>query len=579
MGIVDEDIDRVKAASPLDTVVGEHVQLRRVGSRFVGLCPFHAEKTPSFNVNAELGVYRCFGCSVGGDVITFVREMEHLDFVGAVEWLARRAGITLRYDNRAETGHRQRRNALIEVMEKAVDWYHQRLLTAPDAARARGYLRSRGLDGPTVKQYRIGWAPDDWDALCRSLGVGADLLAETGLGFTNKANRLQDSFRARVLFPIFDVRGDAVALGGRVLPGPDERQPKYKNSPATAVYDKSEVLYGLNWAKSEVVSRGEAVVCEGYTDVIGLASAGVPQAVATCGTALTERHVASLCTFARRIVLAFDADPAGQGAAERFYEWERKYDLDVAVAALPPGADPGELARTDPKALQAAITEAMPFLAFRIERLFRGTDLRGVEARARIADAAAKIIAEHPNPIVREQYVGEVAMRLEIRPEHLVRGQAARRALVQPPTPSTHRESAALLVLALLVQAPVSVSPHLHEILFTDDLHRAAYRALTGAGGRYADAVAAADAETADLLQRLAVEDADVEPDDVVALLIGEAAGRVLAELEAEARRANDYREVGWLKLRVEELREADTAPSAVEHLVPFLVARAEEKR
>ena len=578
MGIVDEDIDRVKAASPLDTVVGEHVQLRRVGSRYVGLCPFHAEKTPSFNVNAELGVYRCFGCSVGGDVITFVREMEHLDFVGAVEWLARRGGISLRYDNRAETGQRQRRHALIEVMEKAVDWYHQRLLTAPDAARARGYLRSRGLDGPTVKQYRIGWAPDDWDALCRSLGVGADLLAETGLGFTNKANRLQDSFRARVLFPIFDVRGDPVALGGRVLPGPEAREPKYKNSPATAVYDKSEVLYGLNWAKSEVVSRGEVVVCEGYTDVIGLASAGVPHAVATCGTALTERHLASLCTFARRIVLAFDADEPGQGAAARFYEWERKYGLDVAVAALPPGADPGDLARTDPKGLLAAVAGAIPFLAFRLERLLQGTTGRGVEARARVADEAAKIIAEHPNPIVRDQYVGEVAVRLDIRPEHLVRGQAAQRVHLTPPTPPTHRQSAAVLVLALLVQAPASVAPHLHEVLFADDLQRAAYRTLTAAGGRYAEAVAAADAETADLLQRLAVEDADVDADDVVALLVGEAAGRVLAEIEAEARQANDYRDVGWLKLRVEELWEAETRPSAVEQLVPFLVARAEEE-
>ena len=199
--------------------------------------------------------------------------------------------------------------------------------------------------------------------------------------------------------------------------------------------------------------------------------------------------------------------------------------------------------------------------------------------RARIADAAATIIAEHPNPIVREQYVGEVAMRLEIRPEHLVRGPgfpagAGPTPHRRPPTGSRPPCSSS----PSWSRRRALSSPHLHEVLFTDDLHRAAYRALTEAGGRYADAVAAADADTADLLQRLAVEDADVEADDVVALLVGEAAGRVLAELEAEARRANDYREVGWLKLRVEELRESDTAPSAVEQLVPFLVARAEER-
>ena len=383
MGIADDDIERVRASTSLLAVVSDHVALRRSGTRWVGLCPFHNERSGSFSVNDELGFYYCFGCQAKGDAITFVREVLHLDFVGAVEHLAGRAGVTLRYDDARESGERQRRRVLVEAMAAAAEWYHQRLLTAPDASSARGYLRSRGYDGDVVRTYKIGWAPDGWDVLCSSLGVPGDVLADTGLGFTNKAGRLQDSFRARVMFPIYDARGDAVAFGGRVLPGGDG--PKYKNSAATKIYDKSEVLYGLSWAKGDIVRDGLAVVCEGYTDVIGLATAGVGKGVATCGTALTERHVVALRRFSPRIVFAYDADAAGQGAAERVYEWEQRHDLAVLVAALPPGSDPGELARTDPEALRRAVEEARPFLAFRLDRLLAGSDLATVEGRARAA--------------------------------------------------------------------------------------------------------------------------------------------------------------------------------------------------
>lgn len=583
MGIVHEDIDRVKAASPLDVVVGEHVSLRRVGSAWVGLCPFHAEKTPSFNVNPERGRWKCFGCDKAGDVISFVQEVNQLDFVGAVELLAGRAGIQLRYDSSNETGERRRRGALVEAMGKAVEWYHHRLLTAPDAGHARGYLRERGYDGEIVRRYQLGWAPDGWDELCRSLKVGDDVLRDTGLGFLNSRNRMQDSFRARVLFPIFDARGDAVAIGGRVLPGGDG--PKYKNSTTTPIYDKSEVLYGLNWAKADIVNSGSAVVCEGYTDVIGLATAGVPTAVATCGTALTERHVVGLRKYARRIVLAFDADPAGQGAAERFYEWERKHDLDVAVAALPAGVDPGELAGRDPEGLRKAVEEAMPFLAFRIERLLEHSDLSTVEGRARAAETAMAMIAEHPNALVRDSYVMQVADRCRIDPERLRGGGGSRRTVrYDPPAPprSTRRESAAVLVLRLAVQVPETVEGLLHEVLFADDVHRAAFRAIAAAAGDFDAALAAAEPEAAELLTRLAVEDiAELEAHDVVSILAGEAAQRALTSLESEARAAPNPLEyvptMEWLKLRLFELREPDARVAAVESLVPFLVARAGE--
>ncbi|MGB5757521.1 MAG: DNA primase, partial [Acidimicrobiales bacterium] len=335
MGIVDEDIGRVREASDIVAIISQYTQLRRVGRRFQGLCPFHAEKSPSFSVNAEEGLYYCFGCGVRGDAITFVREKEHLDFVGSVEWLAGKAGITLNYTDAGGGEDRRRKTKLQEAIAGAVAWYHDRLLTGGDAGAARSYLRQRGFDGATVRKFQVGWAPDGWDTLARSLRLSNADLTDSGLGFVNRRGRQQDAFRNRILFPVFDAQGTAVGFGGRVLPGGDG--PKYKNSSESTVYAKSRLLYGLNWAKTEIVEADEVVVCEGYTDVIGFASAGLGRAVATCGTALTEEHVKLLRRFARRVVLAFDADAAGQNAAARFYEWERAHDLDVAVADLPAG--------------------------------------------------------------------------------------------------------------------------------------------------------------------------------------------------------------------------------------------------
>ncbi len=256
-------------------------------------------------------------------------------------------------------------------MATAVEWYHQRLLTDPAARPARDYLRSRGLHGDVARTFKLGWAPDDWDPLSREAGIDAEALRATGLAFTNRRNRLQDSFRARVLFPIFSDNGDALALGGRMLPGSQDPA-KYKNSPETEIYTKSRTLYGLNWAKAEISRTNQVVVCEGYTDVIGCFRAGVQRAVATCGTAFTEEHVRLIKRYASRVVLAFDADSAGQGAAERFYEWEQKYEIEVAVAQLPDGADPGDLAQRDPAALAAAVDNAQPFLGFRVHRVLAG---------------------------------------------------------------------------------------------------------------------------------------------------------------------------------------------------------------
>jgi DNA primase len=440
MGILDEDVAAVRAASDIVGIVTQYQPLRRVGRRWTGLCPFHAERTPSFSVNAEEGLYYCFGCSARGDVITFVREVEHLDFVGAVEWLATKAGMVLHYTDASEGEGRKKRNRLVGVMGRAVAWYHERLLTGRDAGAARSYLRARGLDGDIVREYQIGWAPDDWDAVCKALHLGADDARDTGLGFRNSLDKLQDSFRARVMFPIFDAQGDPVSFGGRILPGNDDprNHGKYKNTPETPLYHKSKVLYGLDRAKTAIVAKDTAVVCEGYTDVIGFARSGVPLAVATCGTALTDEHVKLLRRYAKHLVLAFDADGAGQAAAERFYQWERDHDLEVAVADLPVGQDPGDLAQSDPDRLAAAIDGATPFLRFRLDRAFAAGDLATPEGRAKLTERALEIVAEHPVELVREQYLMDVASRARMDADRLrPQMDEIRRELQRRPAPTT----------------------------------------------------------------------------------------------------------------------------------------------
>ena len=383
MGIHDEDLQRVKVESDLVGIVSQYVALRKVGHRFSGLCPFHNEKTPSFSVNAEEGFFYCFGCQKSGDAITFVREIEHLDFVGAVEWLANRMGIALRYTDASDGAAHKERKELSELLEKAADFYHQTLRTGKEAGKVRSYLRSRGFDSETVEQFRIGYAPDQWDALASHLNVAPEKLEAAGLGRRGQRGTPIDFFRDRVMFPVADANGVIVGFGGRMLP--DGQQPKYKNTAQTRLYDKSKVLYGLHWAKKQIVAEDEIIVCEGYTDVIGCFRAGLDRAVATCGTALTDDHVKTMVRFAKRIVIAFDADGAGKAAADRFYEWEDKHNAEVFVAAIPEGADPGQLAEENPEALQEAIRSAEPFLSYRINRVLGRSDLGRAEGRARAA--------------------------------------------------------------------------------------------------------------------------------------------------------------------------------------------------
>jgi DNA primase len=579
VAIADDDIERIRSTVSVVDVVQQHVQLRKAGRNWVGLCPFHAEKSPSFNVREETGRYKCFGCDASGDVFTFVQEIEHVDFVGAVEQLASRAGIQLTYTSTGQSRERARRKRLVEAMDTAIEWYHHRLLDDPAARPARDYLRSRGLTGDVARTFKLGWAPDDWDALAREAGVPADLLRDTGLAFTNRRGKVQDAFRARVLFPIFSENGEAVAVGGRVLPGSDDPA-KYKNSPETAIYTKSKTLYGLNWAKGHIVAADQAIVCEGYTDVIGFHRAGLPRAVATCGTAFTEEHVRLLKRYASRVVLAFDADAAGQGAAERFYEWEQKHQVEVSVARFPGGKDPGDLAQSDPEALKAAVDRALPFLGFRLDRVLTGQAPQSPEQRARLGESAMAVINEHPNRDVRKLYAGQIASQVGLPVNDLVQlaERGTRRPQVSVPTVTRRRgprENAEFVAITLLVQDWNSIAPWLVEALFVDDLYRRAFLAMAESGGELSEALEAADPEAREVLERAAVVDLDADADTESKNLIGAAVRRALASgaRTGDPEQVRDDREA---RLRLEDLQSVELAGEAAEWLLVWLEGRTE---
>lgn len=535
MGIVDDDVVQVREATDIVGLIGERLALKKAGRRYVGLCPFHTEKSPSFSVNPELGLYYCFGCQESGDAITFIRKLDGLDFPEAVERLAGRAGITVRYDSTAVSKDRQRKDRLAAAVGAAIDFYHRILLEQPEGGRARGYLRSRGFDGDAARRFVIGWSPDGFDALSGYLQAEKhqrDDIVAAGLAFVNKSNRLQDSFRSRLMFPIYDRAGTAVGFGGRSLSADG---PKYKNTQETPLYHKSRLLYGLNWAKAEIGARDEVVICEGYTDVMGFALAGIPNSVATCGTALTEQHVRLLKSFTRKMVLAYDADSAGQSAAEKWYEWEQRFDIEVKVAALPPGRDPGDLWRDDPEVLVKAVEGAQRFLQFKMSRVLTAADLTVPEGRARAAEALVPVLREHPNELVREQYIQTAAGTLGIDhawfKQAISRSPAVRRGGdeddAEDREAETQRPRRVVIdpreedVLRWAIHSPELVHDWLDVTLFVDPVARAAFVQLSSAAELH-DALATSEGDVRALLERLAVEEpqVDAEPETVRARLV-----------------------------------------------------------
>ena len=526
--IRDESIAELREATDVVALVGEYVTLRPGGgTRMKGLCPFHQEKTPSFTVDSSRGLWHCFGCSQGGDAIDFLMKQETLSFTEAVERLAHRAGIEVRYEGRAagERGSMGRKSRLVAAHGEAVEFYHRALVDSPDGRAARAYLSSRGMDRAVAERFRLGWAPGrGWDALVghlRGKGFRPEELTEAGLARTGSRG-LRDAFHARVLFPIFDVAGDPVAFGGRLLDVDEGRGPKYVNTAETPIWHKGRALYALNWAKSAIVKTGYAVVVEGYTDVLACHQAGVDQAVATCGTALRADHFKLLGRFTNRVVLSFDADSAGSTALERgIREWiGTEASLSAHVIVIPGGADPAEfITSRGVEAFRALVAEAEPIVRWWLDRNLTRFSLVTPEERRRAGHEVIPIIQSVPDYLQRIGYARYVVQRLHLNETEylaMVAGQGAPRAQVEVKAPPRSRSPQARVeceALKFALQHPgwtAEAAERWAPDWFSTPGTLAAFTALTEAGGpgKPLEAVLEAAATETDrrFLRGLAVE-------------------------------------------------------------------------
>jgi DNA primase len=420
-----ESIERVKDAVDIVEVVSAYTELRRSGQRFQGLCPFHDERTPSFSVNAAEKVYHCFGCGVGGDVITFVEEKEGLAFADAVESLADRYGVEVereQEDPRVEEA-RKRRGRLVELLDRTTEFYATYLWESDEARKAREYLLGRGLREEALREFGVGFAPNKWDTVyLRGQEAGFSVEELVAAGLVKKGNKggFLDHFRARIMFPIRDARGRMQGLGGRATR--QEQRAKYVNSPEGELYRKSRTLYGIERARGAIAKAGRAVVVEGYTDVIAAHQAGVEQAVAVMGTAITPEQVKVLSGYAEEVVLALDADRAGREAMLRAQRVAAGKRVRLRVASMPEGEDPAEMlageapGSTGAERFTGLIAAAVDLPAFHVRTLLDEADLGSPAGRDRALDEVVPVLAAMGDSITREELVREVGGRLEADP-------------------------------------------------------------------------------------------------------------------------------------------------------------------
>jgi DNA primase len=416
--IKEEDIEALRDKADIVEIISQYSALKRSGgATFKGLCPFHSEKTPSFTVDSSKNLWHCFGCGKGGNIYHFVQEMESLPFPEAAEWLARRSGFDLHYEESrpGEAKFAGVKARVIEANQAAAAFFHDQLMTSPDALQARRYLDGRGFGKEVAERWQLGYSPGR-DALTKHLfskGFKQPEIEQADLARTNeKDGRIYDFFRQRIMFPTWNLQGDVIAFGARAL---GDQQPKYLNTSETPAFSKSRAMYGLNLAKSAISRNGVAIVVEGYTDVIALHEAGITEAVATNGTALGESHFELLKKFADRAVLMFDADEAGKGATERGFGIHHRIGLEVLVAPLPAGRDPADVVTEDgPEGIRKVIDAGQSLLEFKLEQTISKLPLDTPEARSNAVREAVKVLRLHPDPIARHEYVFMVATRVGV---------------------------------------------------------------------------------------------------------------------------------------------------------------------
>lgn len=521
-----EDIELVRERARIDEVVRDYVSLRSAGGGSLkGLCPFHDERSPSFQVTPSRGLFYCFGCGEGGDVLTFVQKIEHTTFVESVEKLADRFGIRLRYEEGTAAPVRQsgQRSRLVEANKAAAEFFVA-ALASEQAEPARAFLTGRGFDAAACDRFGVGYAPNSWDSLTKHLrgkGFSDDELQAAGLAAAGQRG-CYDRFRGRLVWPIRDLSGDVVGFGARRL-REDDDGPKYLNTPETSLYKKSQVLYGLDLARREIARSGEAVIVEGYTDVMAAHLAGVTTAIATCGTAFGTEHIKILRrllvdddVFTGHVIFTFDGDAAGQKAALRAFDEDQKFVAQTYVAVEPAGMDPCDLrlAKGD-EAVRELVRRRVPLFEFAIRASLAGLDLGSAEGRVTGLRQAAPVVARIRDLALRPEYVrqlsgwlgmpaetvneavreaGRSASRPDRRaapapsPQRPADGSSAPAPAPRLPRPDPRDKVAAIEREALKVALQVpQLAPTWVDALqpdgFTAPAYRAGYEAVVGAGG------------------------------------------------------------------------------------------------
>jgi DNA primase len=456
-------IDEIKERLDIVEFIGGYIPLHKAGRTYKALCPFHAEKTPSFVVYPDQGRWHCYGaCNTGGDIITFVQKKENLDFRSALEQLARRAGVDLERYGRPEQV--ERLNRLREALHLAAEFYHHHLLHTSAGASAHAYLRSRGLGDAIIAAFQLGYAPDAWDAVLvhlQSRGFSQEDLETAGLVVRRDDGGVHDRFRRRIMIPIRDLQGRVIGFGGRIL---GEGEPKYLNSPQTPLFDKSAVVFGLDRARPAIQAANQVVLVEGYMDVISAHQAGYGNVVATMGTAITAEHLKRLSRYTRTFIFALDADVAGIGAtvrslqmaraalavrepvltAEGQVRFETRLPVVLKIATLPPGQDPDDILRHDPAAWAQIIAAAEPLLDFYFAVALRRADRSTAHGKAQLVAELLPAVSEIEDPIERRHYIGRLATLVGVTEREIDRElerlsrhrQSVRPPKTPEPTPS-----------------------------------------------------------------------------------------------------------------------------------------------
>ncbi len=439
-----DSIDGLRDAIDMEDLVGTKTDLRRVGSRLTGLCPFHDERTPSFSVNVADKLFYCFGCHAKGDAIGFVEQTEGLDFRESVEFLAERYGVELELENedpQAEA-RRRRRERLLALLDRAARFYAAYLWESSEAARARDYLGSRGLSEETLKEFRVGYAPSAWDRMllgARQGGFSEEELMAAGLAQRGRNGQIFDRFRGRIMFPLADGRGRVLGFGARQMG--EGRGPKYLNTSENEIYHKGRQLFGLDLARAEAAKSGRMVLVEGYTDVLALHQAGIRGTAAIMGTALTQEQLAEVGRVAPRLILALDADRSGQEAMLRAARLAEERKLELRVVEMPEGTDPAELVTAGgPEAFLERMEQALGMIEFQVRRVLADADLDTPSGRDKALQEARTLITAVPErTATRDALVREVADRLDV-PADYVAAAPARRTSTDPGRPFAGRE-------------------------------------------------------------------------------------------------------------------------------------------